>query len=227
MSVIEHLEELRWRLIYSFIAIAVGAVIAYFVGFRFFDFLKYPLKGMTEVKFITTTPLEAFMVRLRLAGYGGLFLAFPVIFYQILAFIVPALRDVERRILYPLVFLFFILFMAGAAMGQLVVLPVAYRWLYAMGGNQFLPYWTASDIVAFAAHSLLAFGFSFEIPIVVLLLVKIRVLSIETLRKKRKYAYFLIFVVAELVAPDMITPFILLIPLLLLYEGSILLAKVF
>lgn len=227
MSVIEHLEELRWRLIYSFIAIAVGAVIAYFIGFRFFDFLKYPLSGMKEIKLITTTPLEAFMVRLRLAGYGGLFLAFPIIFYQMLAFIIPALRDVERRTIYPLVALFFVLFVAGAAMGQIVILPVAYRWLYAMGGNQFNAFWTASDVVAFAVHSLLAFGLSFEIPIVVLFLVKIKVLSVEVLRQKRKYSYFLIFVIAELIAPDMITPFILLIPLLLLYEGSILLAKVF
>lgn len=228
-SFLDHLDELRSRLIFSFIALAVASLIAFFIGGWFFKFLKYPLEGLKEVRIITTAPLEAFMIRIKLSFYGGFILCFPILLYQAFAFIVPALKTVEKKFIYPMVALFFLLFLSGAAMGHLVFMPVVYKYLYDANllGLGTAPYWTVEQVVHMSVYSLLAIGFSFEVPIVVLLLVKLKLMSIESLRKQRRIAYFTIFVLAELIIPDMITPFLLMVPLIILYEGSILLAKVF
>jgi len=225
MSFIEHLEELRRRLIVSFLSVFTGAIICWFFAFRIFRILARP-SGIK--RFIYIGPLEPFMVKLKIALWAGLFLAMPIVLYEALAFITPALKKKEKRFIYPLVIGLAVLFISGVVFGYTFIMPVGTRWLLGQAGDVLQPYLTANMYVSFAGWFLMAFGLSFETPMVILLLVKLGVISPQALRRNWRVAYLIILVVAGIITPDWspITMAIMAIPMMVLYELSVLLARI-
>lgn len=227
MSFLEHLGELRNRLLISAVAIALASIAAgVFVPYLF----KTLLIPAGSIQLYALGVGEAFMTKVKVAVFAGVFLASPVVFYQVAAYVYPALKDKEKRVVIPMIIFFFIFFASGIALGWRFVLPPSIAWLksqaFSIGvTNQF----RVSEYVNFAGMFLLACGLAFETPIVVWLLVKLNIVSVQALRKQWRYAYVIIFVFASIATPDWspVTMLLVTIPMILLYEISILLARIF
>lgn len=227
MTFLEHLGELRSRLVVSLIAVAItSSVSGLFARYLF----KLLIKPAGKIDLIAIGVAEAFMAKVKVAVFAGVFMASPVIFYQVAAFLYPALKSEEKRVVIPMIILFLLFFTLGLTMGWLFILPPSIAWLKSQAStigvvNQF----TVSQYVNFAGLFLLACGLSFETPIVVWLLVKLNIVSIQTLRRQWRYAYLIIFVFAAIATPDWspVTMFLVALPMIILYETSILLARIF
>jgi sec-independent protein translocase protein TatC len=225
-SVIEHLEELRWRLVKSAIAIVIGAIVAFVLREWIFDALARPyrlaLPGQDLNQFEVT---EGFSVAMRLSFFGGLFLASPVLFYQIWAFINPALTKRERKWTIPIVTALVVLFAGGVAFGYFI-LPRGLVFLLGIqpGLNAVIG---ASDYFGLALRFLLVFGVAFEFPVFIFAAAAAGLVSSEKLGKGRRWAVLIIVVVGAVVTPtgDPLTLMALSVPLYLLYEGTIWLVK--
>jgi sec-independent protein translocase protein TatC len=225
-SVLEHLEELRWRIVKSAIAIAVGAVVAFVFRRQLFDLLARPyriaLPGQQLNQFEVT---EGFSVAMKLALFGGLVIASPVLFYQIWAFVNPALTKKERKWTVPIVTALFVLFTGGVAFGYFI-LP---RGLVFLLGVQ--PGLTAvigaSDYFSLTVRFLLVFGIAFEFPVFIFAAAAMHLVSSAQLAKGRRWAVLIIVVIGAIVTPtgDPLTLTALSVPLYLLYEATIWLVK--
>jgi len=231
MPLIEHLTELRTRLIRSVVAIAVGFLIAYAIDDLLFNALTYPLRAASngKVLLIGTGVAEAFFTKLKVAIIAGLFIASPAVFLEIWKFIVPGLFESERRLAKPFVISATIFFIAGGYFCWAVVFKIGYSFFlreYASIGVT--PTIRISEYLAFSAKLLLAFGITFELPIFAFFLTRIAVIDHRMMVHYFRYAVLAIFVVAvALTPPDMISPFLLAIPLLALYGLSIGVSYVF
>jgi sec-independent protein translocase protein TatC len=225
-SVIEHLEELRWRLVKSAIAIVIGAIVAFIVREWIFDVLARPyriaLPGQDLNQFEVT---EGFSVAMRLSMFGGLFLASPVLFYQVWAFINPALTKRERKWTVPVVAALVVLFSAGVAFGY-YILPRGLVFLLGIqpGLNAVIG---ASDYFGLALRFLLVFGVAFEFPVFIFAAAAAGLVSSEKLGKGRRWAVLIIVIVGAVVTPtgDPLTLTALSVPLYLLYEATIWVVK--
>ncbi len=225
MPLIEHLTELRARLIRSVIAIAVGFLIAYAIDDWLFNKLTYPLRAAShgKVLLIGTGVAEAFFTKLKVALIAGLFIASPAVFFEIWKFIAPGLFEAERRLAKPFVLSATIFFLAGGYFCWAVVFKIGYSFFlreYASIGVT--PTIRISEYLAFSAKLLLAFGITFELPIFAFFLTRVGLIDYRMMTHYFRYAVLAIFVLAvALTPPDMISPFLLAIPLLALYGLSI------
>jgi sec-independent protein translocase protein TatC len=231
MPLIEHLTELRTRLIRSMVAIAVGFLIAYAIDDWLFNALTYPLRAASngKVLLIGTGVAEAFFTKIKVAIIAGLFIASPAVFLEIWKFIVPGLFESERRLAKPFVISATIFFVAGGYFCWAVVFKIGYSFfLREYSSIGVTPTIRISEYLAFSTKLLLAFGITFELPIFAFFLTRIAVIDHRMMVHYFRYAVLAIFVVAvALTPPDMISPFLLAIPLLALYGLSIGVSYVF
>ncbi len=225
-----HLEELRRRLIICFAAIGVGFVISYIFSRRLFEILMMPLLSAMppEEKLIYTGLPEAFFTYLKVAFLAGVLLAIPVITYQLWMFIAPGLYDKEKRFVLPIVFLSSIFFVGGALFGYFVVFPFGFKFFMGFASDYVRPLPSMKEYLGFSAKLLFAFGIVFELPLFITFLAKLGIVDVPFLKANRKYAILLFFVFAAILTPpDVITQILMAGPLILLYEVSIIGARVF
>lgn len=231
MTVVEHLAELRRRIVISLLAILVGAVLCYVFApdiIRFFlDYYLDAAKGRAKADtFIFTGPLDAFITRLKIATYGGITLAVPVWLWQLWRFITPGLDPREKRYAVPFVMSSIVLFALGAVVA-LITLPEALDFLIKAGGEEQSPLLTADRYLSLVTLMLLAFGLAFEFPVVLVFLLIARVISTSRLRQWRRWAIVLIVAFAAVITPSQ-DPYSLLFmaaPMYAFYEASIVIGR--
>jgi len=222
MSFLEHLEELRHRLIKSVASILVFSIGAYFISDQIIAIITRPID---EVYFMA--PTEAFAVRIKISLFVGLILALPVVLYQAWQFVVPGLYSHETRIVIPMVILTTVFFVGGATFCFFVVLPIGIQFLIGFGTEKLKPLIAVGRYVSFVAWMTLSFGVVFELPIVTFFLGRVGLINSGMLRKWRRYALVAILVVAAAVtpSPDMFSQLMLAGPLYFLYEASIIVVR--
>ena len=225
-----HLEELRKRLITSSIAVGVGFVIAFGFKERLFGILVQPLvRVMKDGESLIYTGLpEAFFTYLKVSFLAGLIVASPLLLYQFWMFVAPGLYQKERRLMIPIFILSSFFFIGGALFGYFVVFPWGFKFFLGFATDTIRPLPSMKEYFGFAAKLLLAFGLVFELPLVITFLAKLGIVSVDFLKKNRKYALLLFFAgAAILTPPDVVTQILMALPLMVLYEISILGAKIF
>jgi sec-independent protein translocase protein TatC len=229
MTVIEHLTELRKRLVVSLAAIMMGMIGAFIAKDFVFELIMAPLENSgLDAELVTLGVAEPFMTVLKVSIYTGFLVSLPVIFYQFWAFIMPALYEKERRRILPYVFFTTTLFLGGVLFAYFLVLPVGLRFLVGYGGELFSQQVRASEYIGFVSMFLLSFGVVFEIPMVVLLLSIAELVTARGLRRSRKYALLVIAVAAMVLTPsgDPLSMMLMMGPLYVLFEFGIVLARV-
>lgn len=225
-----HLEELRKRLIVCFIAVGIGFVLSYFFKEKLFQILTRPLINVMQTgdKLIFTGLPEAFFTYLKVAFLSGIILATPVIFYQFWMFVAPGLYNKEKRLMVPVVVLSTFFFVGGASFGYFIVFPYGFKFFLGFASEIIQPLPTMREYLSFASKLLLAFGLVFELPLIITFLARFGMVSVSFLKKNRKYALLLFFVgAAILTPPDVVTQVMMALPLILLYEISIVGARIF
>jgi len=226
---LSHLEELRKRLIYCAIAVGIGFVISYAFSENLFTILISPLKEQlpSDDRLIFTSLPEMFLTYLKTAFITGILLTSPFLFYQIWMFIAPGLYRREKRYVIPFVLSSTILFVGGALFGYFIVFPFGFKFFlgYANEYIQALP--SVKQYFSFSVKLLFAFGVVFELPVVIYFLSRMGIVSVDFLRKNRKYAILLTFAMgAILTPPDVITQCMMAGPLIVLYEIGIIIARI-
>lgn len=233
---LEHLLELRTRLIYSFAFLALAFAVTYAFADAIYNFLVAPLaealREHPERRMIFTGLQEAFLTKLKVAFYAALFFAFPVIAMQVWKFVAPGLYKNERRAFLPFLAATPVLFTMGGALVYYLVMPLAWRFFLgfeqpgAAGGLPIELEARVSEYLSLVITLIFAFGISFQLPILLILLNRAGLLALETLKNGRRYAIVIAFIVAAvLTPPDVISQIALGIPLVLLYETSILVIR--
>lgn len=230
MPFLDHLEELRWRLIWSLIAITLCAVAGFFLVTRLdvLGLLVEPIKPFlagTKLKYLS--PTEPFFITLKLAITVGLVMASPIVIYQVWAFLAPALLPSEKRVIVPALYMGLVLFAMGVAMSYKIVLPMTLRFTMSFQTESLEQSIVIGEYMAFVTRLLLAFGGVFELPVVILILSALGLVTPEFLAGKRRHAIVIITVLASVLTPgDVITlTLMMMVPLVLLYEFSIVLSR--
>ena len=232
MPFLEHLEEFRLRLIWSLGAVVAGCAIGFFLVNRFdvIGFLKRPIDPLLPQgqKLLFTSPIEPFMLTLKLAFVAGILIASPVVLWHLWVFLRPALYERERRVVLPVAAGGVALFSGGVAAAFYLVVPLALKVLFGFQSQSLQPFITADAYFSFTTAILLSFGAVFELPLVLLLLVYLRIISAAFLRRKRRLALAINAVLAALLTPGdlLIMTVAVMIPVQLLYELSIVLAMI-
>jgi len=223
-TLVEHLDELRTRIFVCLGALIVGCAIAFVFRHTLLDWMNGPLPP-GRGKPVTLSPAEPFLTSLKISMFAGLGLALPVVLWQLWSFLAPAVEEHAERLVLTFVLLATVLLVAGVAFGYWVVLPKAIQFLTNFDQNQYQILLRARDYYGFVMTVLLAVGLVFELPIFILALVRLGVLSTQTLRKNRRLGYFIVAVLAVLLPGiDPVTTTLEMIPLMALYEASIWLA---
>ena len=230
MPFLDHLEELRWRIIYALIGVLIGIVVgAYFsFGYDILRPLQAPLLPYLEPgqRLTVLSPMDGFTIRLQIAFVIGLTVAAPIIAYQFWAFLSPALHKPEKRVALPFLFFAALLFVGGVALSWFFVMPMTLEFFHKLNGDTLQAQYTATAYFGFATNMALAFGVAFELPLLLVALSALGILSAKTLNKSRRFAVVLIFVASALISPgDAITATLAMaVPLYLLYELAIVVA---
>ncbi|MBV9411578.1 MAG: twin-arginine translocase subunit TatC [Acidimicrobiia bacterium] len=227
MTLVEHLTELRRRLIISAIAVAVGAGVAFMLYSPILAFLSGPYHSITHgQKLIVTDPLEAFATRLKIAAWAGLFFASPVVLWQLWRFITPGLHPKEKKYAIPFIIASVLLFLMGAAVALLTLKP-ALQFLQSVGGQELATYYRASPYLSLVMLMIVAFGVAFEFPILLVFLELAGVLPSKKLRKWRRPAIVIIVTVAAVITPsqDPYSLFAMAMPMCLFHEASVLVGR--
>ncbi len=225
----DHLIELRRRLIWSAVALFVCFGVCFYFADKIFAFLAQPLIagfGAGQGRLVYTKLYEAFFVEVRVAFFAAFFLAFPVIANQIWAFVAPGLYAKEKRAFLPFLIATPILFLMGAALAYYVVMPTAIRFFLGYQGQipgiaqEALP--AMGEYLSFVMHFILAFGIAFLLPVLLMLIERAGLVTRTQLKRGRRYAVLVAFIVAAVATPpDVLSQFMLAIPLILLYEVSL------
>ncbi|HNC06054.1 MAG TPA: twin-arginine translocase subunit TatC, partial [Solirubrobacterales bacterium] len=224
-SLVDHLDELRTRIIYSLGFLAVAFAVCFWQSDVILDVAAAPLPEAHKA-LVVLAPTEAFMTTVTVCAYAAIIVSAPFISYQVFAYILPAFSPRERRAILPMLFTIPLLFLVGCVFAYFVVLPAAINFLLSFNGEQFAIQLRAREYYSFFSMTLLAGGVVFELPIVILALVRLRILTVDQLRQNRRYAYLICAVIAAaLPGVDPISMLIETVPLLVLYELSILLAR--
>lgn len=225
---LSHLEELRKRLIASAIAAGIGFVVCYIFSEELFELLVIPLKKQMPAgdRLIFTNLPEMFFIYLKTAFVSGILLVSPYIFYQLWLFIAPGLYKNEKKYVIPFVIFSTVLFAVGSLFGYFVVFPFGFKFFMGFANEYIQALPSVKQYFSFAIKLLFAFGIIFELPVVTFFLARMGLVTSDFLRKKRKYAILLTFVIgAILTPPDVITQCMMAGPLIVLYEISIFIAK--
>jgi len=224
MTYLQHLEELRRRIIVCIVAVGAGCTVSWIFAWDILNILKGPAGNIT-LHYLK--PMEPFLVRFKLTLFGGVLLALPVVLFEVLAFLSPALKRKDRSFTIVVMLMILAFFSAGVALGYYFIMPVGITWLLDLAAGQMTPVLSASEYVSFAGWFMLAFGIAFETPIFIWMLVALGVLTPEQLRRQWRYAYIIILLFAAVITPDWnpITMLMVAVPMVLLYEMSILLAR--
>ena len=226
-TLVEHLDELRSRLIISLAALGIGGGVAFGFHKTILNWLRAPLPEAHE-KLTTFGVTEPFLTSLRISFYAGLALALPVLLWQLWAFLAPAFEEAHQRVVAGFVALATALFAAGMVFAYFVVLPPALRFLTNYDNEVFNVQIRAREYLTFVTVTILAVALVFELPIFVLTLVRIGVLSSDKLRRNRRLGYVIVVAVAVLLpSVDPVSLFFESVPLLILFEGSIWLSAFF
>lgn len=230
MTVVEHLREVRRRAFISLAAVAVGGIVAFVFSREIISFLVHYYQHATHGRrdaLVFTGPLDAFKVRLQIATYGGIVLALPVWLWQLWRFVTPALERREKRYAIPFLASSLVLFALGAWIA-LLTLTKALAFLLGIGGPQLQPFLTADKYLSLVSLLIVAFGLSFEFPVLLMFLLVARVLSTAQLRRWRRAAIVVIVLFAAVVTPsqDPYSLFAMAVPLYLFYEACIVVGRI-
>ena len=235
MSIVEHLEELRSRIIVSLIAVGVGATIGWVFFHPIFDLMTRPylnlckegvIKSPTGCKLVFTGVVEPFLIRFKVSVATGIAIALPVLLYELWRFVTPGLTKQERRLALPFVMSAVALFALGGWFAALT-LSKGLRFLLGFAGDAIVPLLTVDRYINFVLFMVLAFGRSFLFPLLLIMLCWVRVLSSQRLRSWRRWAILFIAIYAAVITPsqDPYTQLAMMVPMYLFYEGSILVAR--
>ncbi len=224
MPFLDHLDQLRSRLLKSLLAVVVCALAAFYFSDELFRLIVMPLG---DVKLHVTEVTGSFYAYMKVSLIAGILAALPVVFYQLWSFVGPGLYPDEKRLVFPMVAISTVLFVIGAGFCWLIVLPMSLDFLIGFSDDLLEPIITVSSYITFAGMLLMAFGFGFEMPVLAYFLGKVGVLSSRFMAKGRRYAVVIILITAAILTPtpDVFTQLMLAGPLYLLYEISILLVK--
>src|SRR3954447_3181246 len=227
LTLVEHLDELRTRLVVSIAVFGVAFALCFWQNHLLIDLAKNPLPPDHQ-RLITFSVAEPFTTTVMVAAYGAIILALPILLYQLYAYVIPAFSDAEKRVIRPLVLLIPALFLVGVVFSYFVVMPAALDFLTNFNDDQFNIQVRARDYFSFFGITTLAVGVIFELPVAILALTRLRIITPAQMRQNRRYAYFVLAVIAAaLPGVDPVTMIIETVPLILLYELSILLARAF
>jgi sec-independent protein translocase protein TatC len=228
MPFMEHLGELRVRIVRSLYGVLAGAAIALPFSQRIVDWLARPVTGLGH-ELVFTAPAEAFWVQMKVGLFCGLFLSAPVILWQVWAFIAPGLHEKEKKYAAPFVIVGSLMFLAGGAFALFVVTPYAISFLLGYGRPGLRPMITIQNHIDFLLKFTLAFGLVFELPLALTLLARMGVVTARSLARHRKYAVLGSFVAAAILTPtpDAFNQALMAGPLIILYEVGIVCARIF
>jgi len=229
MPFLDHLEELRKRVIWSLVALVALSVVGFFLVTEFgvLEILEHPFNQVLPDEGLRyTSPTTPVIITFKLAFVVGFILALPVIAYQTWAFFSPALYEHEKKYIVPAITVGFVLFLAGIAMAYVLVLPLGLRFLLGFQAETLTPIITVDEYLRFATRLILSFAIIFELPVVIVLLSFLGIVTTAGLRKYRRHALVVLAIASAVLTPaDIGTMFMLLVPMLLLYELSIWLVR--
>lgn len=227
MSLVEHLDELRARLVVCLAIFGVALALCFWQSHLLLEIASAPLPAGHE-KLITFGVTEPFTTTLTVSAYGAIILSLPFVLYQLYAFVLPAFSKQQQRLILPLLLMIPVLFIAGVAFGYFLVLPAAASFLLNFNDTQFNVQVQAKEYYGFFSMTLLATGIVFQVPVGILAVTRLGIVKVEQLTKNRRYAYLVCAVVAAaLPGVDPISMLLEMAPLVVLYELSIVLAKAF
>lgn len=221
LTLIEHLEELRIQIIKIVIFIFAVSCLAYYFVDKIIPHLTRPVGRLAFI-----APYEAFIAKIKVSIFGGIFLAVPFVVYQVWKFIDSGLKPEEKK--YTIIFgsLSLVFFYIGAAFGYFIAVPIAVRFLLSFATELIRPVISIDNYISFAGLLILSFGLVFELPLIILFLTKIGLVTPEFLSRKRRHAVVLIFIIAAvLTPPDIFSQFLMALPLMVLFEIGIIFSK--
>jgi sec-independent protein translocase protein TatC len=222
MSLVDHLQELRRRLLIIIIAVAMGSAISYFYASELVHYITAPAG-----KLYYMSPAEAFFTYLKVSFFAGFLLALPIVLYQVWAFIVPALSTKERIASFILVPSAVVLFFIGLAFSYSLVLPAGIKFFMGFATEDLQPMLSLGQYISFVISFLLPFGFIFELPLFIVVLAKLGMIGSEFLTARRKHVLVLSFVVGAIISPtpDVFSQTMVAVPILVMYEISLFIVK--
>lgn len=229
MPFLDHLEELRWRIIKSLVSVVLFTIIAFFFSDYFLDWLLLPASKVTQQISIQVLKVQAiFIIKLEIALLVGVILSIPVILFQLWSFLAPGLHNHERKYIWPIIIFAMISFTIGAAFAYYIIVPYALDFFLGLVPENVTNNIAIDFYFGFMLRLLIVFGVVFELPVISILLAKMGLITPAFLKKYRRHAIVVFFVSAAILTPpDPMTQLFLALPLLLLYEGTILLLYFF
>lgn len=222
LTLSEHLAELRKRIIISLVAVILGSV----VTFTYVDVIRKTITAPAGIPLVWITPAEAFMTNIKIALLAGCLLAFPVILFQIWSFLLPGLTSSEKKFTIIFVTLSLFFFLTGVLFAFYVIVPITIKFFLEFASEDLMPMLTFSSYISYVSSLVFSFGFVFQMPIAIFILAKLGLVTSHFLRKGRSYAVVVIFILAAILTPpDIFSQILMALPMLVLYEISILAAK--
>lgn len=226
LTLVEHLDELRSRLIVCIVVFGVALALCFWQNHLLLEIAQGPLPNDHD-QLITFGVTEPFTTTLTVSAYGAVVLSLPIVLWQLYAYVLPAFSAAERRVVLPILLLFPFLFLAGIAFAYFVVMPAALNFLLDFNDGQFNIQLRARDYYSFFSMTEIACGLIFQMPLAIIAVTRLGIVRVEQLTENRRYAYLAIAILAAaLPGVDPVTMLIEMVPLLVLYELSILLARV-
>jgi sec-independent protein translocase protein TatC len=227
LTLVEHLDELRSRILICLVVLGVALALCFWQNHLLLEVASHPLPSDHE-RLLTFGVTEPFTTTVTVAVYGALILSLPVVLYQLYAYVLPAFSDRERRVVLPILLAAPLLFLAGIAFAYFIVMPAAVKFLLGFNDSQFNVQVRARDYYSFFSMTMLACGVVFQLPLAILAITRLGIVSVDQLRANRRYAYLgIALLAAALPGVDPVSMLIEMVPLLALYELSILLGRAF
>jgi sec-independent protein translocase protein TatC len=226
LTLVEHLDELRTRLIVCIVVLGVALALCFWQNHLLLEIAQGPLPS-NHNRLITFGVTEPFTTTLTVSAYAAIVLSLPVVLWQLYAYVLPAFSETEKRVILPILLLFPLLFLAGIAFAYFAVMPAAIHFLLNFNDDQFNVQLRARDYYSFFSMTEIACGLIFQLPLAIIAVTRLGIVSVEQLTSNRRYAYLVIAIVAAaLPGVDPVSMLIEMVPLLVLYELSIVLARV-